>query len=373
MKLSDTTSSPSAVRAFTIVELLASLAVLSVLMVVLAQVLSVTQRTWGRAKARTEEFRAARAAFDAIATRLSQATLNSYWGYKLDKDGNPVLYQRQSELHYVNGPVTTLLPSATPSAGHAIFFQAPLGESLDASGATVSAATPAGLENLLNSWGWYALYESDLPRRPDFLQAGPAHPEKKRFRLMEFRQTTEKLPLFQLTSDPNGGTMPIPWIEAQTGKENLYKWFRDTLAADSQPVAENILAILIQPVWPSSGGQTGASTDAAPDYIFDTRRHQWPDLTPLAYRSRHQLPPMLRLTLIALDERDWGGIDTAKADELAAELSELVNAKLFKLAADYEKDLQRLEAELVKRRLSFHIFSTAVQIPAAKLMSGIEN
>lgn len=371
MNFHDTTSRSSASRAFTLVELLASMAVLSVLMVILAQVLSDTQRSWGRAKARTEEFREARSAFDGIAARLTQATLNSYWGYKLDGNGNPVLYQRQSELHYVNGPVMTLLPAGTPAAGHAVFFQAPLGQCLDETGAV--ASTPAGLENLLNGWGWYALYESDLPRRPDFLVSGSAHPEKKRFRLMEFRQTTEKLSLFQLTPDPKGGTMPIPWIEAQTGKDNLYKWFRDTLAADSQPVAENILAILIQPVWPSPAGQTGASTDAAPGYIFDTRRHQWPDGTALAYRSRHQLPPMLRLTLIALDERDWGGLDSEQADELAEALRELVNARLFKLAADYEKDLQQLEAELGRRRLSFRIFSTAVQIPAAKLMSGIES
>ncbi|MEZ0273603.1 MAG: prepilin-type cleavage/methylation domain-containing protein, partial [Roseimicrobium sp.] len=141
----------------------------------------------------------------------------------------------------------------------------------------------------------------------------------------------------------------------------------------SQPVAENILAVLIQPVWPAVSGDTGASTDAAPNYLYDTRRYQWPEASAEATRARHQLPPVLRLTLIALDEREWGALDTATADALAQELIELVNATLFQKSADYEQNIQRLEAEMGQRKLGFRIFSTAVQIPAAKLTSSRED
>ena len=363
---------PVAARGFTLVELLVSMAVLSVLMIFLAQVLSDTQRTWGQARARVGEFREARATFDAIARRLSQATLNSYWGYRLDSSGNPDLYQRQTELHYVSGPAAALLPNAPHTAGHAVFFQAPLGETLDASTAAASSS-PAGLENLLNAWGWYTQYESDLPRRPDFLEPDPAHPEKKRFRLMEFRQPTEKLTLYRMVIDPKGGRMPVPWIEAQTSRDGLYRWFRDTIADESQPVAENILAVLIQPVWPTSTGDTGASTDVAPNYLYDTRRYQWPETSAEAFRSRHQLPPVVRLTLVALDEREWNGLDPARADMLAEELIELVNTTLFQKSTDYEQDLQRLEAELGRRKLGFRVFSTAIQMPTAKLTSSLED
>ncbi|WP_113961267.1 Verru_Chthon cassette protein C [Roseimicrobium gellanilyticum] len=356
-------------RGFTLVELLVSMTVLSVLMIFLAQVLSDTQRTWGQARARVGEFRESRAAFEAIARRLSQVTLNSYWGYKLDSNGTPTLYHRQSELHYVSGPAAALLPDAQHTAGHAVFFQAPLGETLD----TSATASSSSLENLLNGWGWYAQYESDLPRRPDFLGPDVAHPEKKRFRLMEFRQPTEKLALYGVVPDPKGGSMPVPWVEAQTGRDALYQWFRDSLEVDSQPVAENVLAVLIQPVWPATTGKTGASIDAAANYLYDTRRYQWPETSTEAIHSRHQLPPVLRLTLIALDEREWSAFDTAKADALALELTGLVNNTLFQKSADYEQDLQRLEAELGQRKLSFRVFSTAVQIPAAKLTSSLED
>jgi uncharacterized protein (TIGR02599 family) len=359
-------------RGFTLVELLVSMAVLSVLMIFLAQVLSDTQRTWGQAKARVGEFRESRAAFEAIARRLSQATLNSYWGYRLDSNGNPDLYQRQSELHYVSGPAAALLPQVQLASGHAVFFQAPLGQTLDAS-TSASSSSPAGLENLLNAWGWYVQYESDLPRRPDFLQPDVAHPEKKRFRLMEFRQPTEKLVLYRTITDPKGGSMPIPWIEAQTSRDDLYEWFRNTLEENSQPVAENVLAVLIQPVWPVTNSTTGANTDAAPDYLYDTRRYQWPENSSQSFRSRHQLPPVLRLTLVALDERSWGALDPVKADELAGDLVELVNRTLFKKSSDYEKDLQQLELALGQHRIGFRVFSTAIQIPAAKLTSSLEN
>ncbi|HSI64809.1 MAG TPA: prepilin-type cleavage/methylation domain-containing protein, partial [Candidatus Saccharimonadia bacterium] len=84
-------------------------------------------------------------------------------------------------------------------------------------------------------------------------------------------------------------------------------------------------------------------------------------------------PPVLRLTLIALDEREWGALDTATADALAQELIELVNTTLFQKSADYEQNIQRLEAEMGQRKLGFRIFSTAVQIPAAKLTSSRED
>ncbi|WP_256200248.1 hypothetical protein [Verrucomicrobium spinosum] len=228
---------------------------------------------------------------------------------------------------------------------------------------------------MLNAWGWYVTYESDMERRPAFLDDKEPHPERKRFRLMEFRQPTEKLPLYQLVTPASGGaaTPKVPWIEAQTSQAGLYDWFRVYLAADSQPVAENILAIFVQPVWPLPGQDTGADTTAAPNYLYDTRRYQWPESSGLAERSRHQLPPMVRLTLVALDERDWARLDSTGTDALAVQLRSLANTKVFTTSSQYEADVKRLETELVSLKLGFRVFSTAVQIPAAKLMSTREN
>jgi uncharacterized protein (TIGR02599 family) len=366
--------------AFTLVEMLVSVAVVAILMLVLTQVLTGTQRTWSQAKARTEEFREARAAFEAIASRLSQATLNSYWGFKLDANGDPKVYQRQSELHFVSGPSAQLIGSQAPASGHAVFFQAPLGENLQSAPPTPS---PEGLDSLLNGWGWYVTYGSDLTRRPAFLADSPVNPERKRFRLMEFRQATEKLSLFKsvtppppspTSSNPNPPPpMPVPWIEDQKSKDDLYKWFKTELIADSEPLAENILAIFIQPLWPSTATNAVLDTSVAPSYHYDTRRHQWPDNTTLAEKCRHQLPPMIRLTLVALNEGDWANMDPEEADALAGQLRGFTNTTFFTTASKYEEDLMKLEQELTKLRLSSRIFSTTVQIPAAKLQSSTDD
>lgn len=356
--------------AFTLVELLVSVAVIAVLMLVLAEVLTGTQRAWGQAKARTEEFREARAVFEAIAARLSQATLNSYWGYKLDANGNPVLYLRQSELHYVSGPSSTLLGSQHPGSGHAVFFQAPLGETLQPGATGTAGPAPEGLDNLLNGWGWYVAYGSDVPTRPGFLAPSPVNPERKRFRLMEFRQPTERLSLFKATG--LSGAMPVPWIEAQKTKEELYQWFRANLVEDSQPLGENILALIVQPLWPSAVDPSGVDISAAPAYIYDTRRHQWPDATTLAEKCRHQLPPMVRLTLVALHEGDWANLDNVAADALADQLRTLTSTKYFTAASKHEEDLRKLETDLTDLKLHHRLFTTTVQIPAAKFETARE-
>ncbi|TLD70449.1 Verru_Chthon cassette protein C [Phragmitibacter flavus] len=364
--------SRKSIAAFTLVELLVSMAVASLLLISLARILADTQVAWTDTKERTDSFREARAAFDAIAARLSQATLNSYWGYKFDDDGNPEHYERQSELHFVSGPVTTLLNESVLAAGHALFFQAPVGESIDTGRTTPAALSPVELSGTMNGWGWYACFDSDLPRRPGFL-AAPAVPERKRFRLMEFRQPTEKLSLYRMVTPGNADATPIPWIEDQASQMGLYDWFRAALAEDSQPLAENILALVIQPLWPAAKGTTDKDTDVAPNYIYDSRRHQWPDTSELAARSRHQIPPMIRLTLVALDERDWDAMEATQVAAQAMELQAFMNTGLFVDAELYEDDIRELEQELAGRKLGYRIFTTAVQLPAAKLMTSIEN
>ena len=358
--------------AFTLVELLISMAVASLLLISLARILADTQVAWTDTKERTDSFREARAAFDAVAARLSQATLNSYWGYKFDEQGNPKHYERQSELHFVSGPVSTLLNNNILATGHAMFFQAPVGESIDSGRPVPSPLSPVELSGTLNGWGWYACFGSDLSRRPQFLES-PAVPERKRFRLMEFRQPTEKLSLYRMVTPGNSDSTPLPWIEDQSSQMGLYEWFRAALAVDSQPLAENILALVIQPLWPAAKGTDEKDIGVAPNYVYDSRRHQWPDASNLAARSRHQLPPMMRLTLIALDERDWDAMETAQVESNAMQLRALVNNGLFADAELYENDIRKLEDELAGRKLGYRIFTTAVQLPAAKLMTSIEN
>src|SRR5690349_5884687 len=125
---------------FTLVELLLAMAVAALIAVFLASMVNQTSSLWSNTKARVEQFRDARLAFEAITRRLSQATLNTYWDYYYPPGSNssslssstavaPIGYGRQSELRFVCGSGTGLTASTGANASlrpaHAIFFQAP--------------------------------------------------------------------------------------------------------------------------------------------------------------------------------------------------------------------------------------------------------
>ena len=160
-------------RAFTLVELLVSMVVLSLMLVLLAQLTGSTQKVWTSTVGKVEQFRDARQAFESMTRRLSQATLNTYWDYQLS-NGVPAFYVRQSELRFISGNTTLL--QINPDVGHgpsrpthAIFFQAPQGFVTD-------TADYHGLDNLLNTWGYCIEFSDDSAIRPSFLTSLPNPP-----------------------------------------------------------------------------------------------------------------------------------------------------------------------------------------------------
>lgn len=375
-------------RAFTLLELLVSTAVLALLLVAMTQILSSSQSAWTRTRSMTEQHREARAAFEFIARRISQATLNAYWAY--DDPTTPTKYQRASELHFVCGPSSLLLSTAAaggnPPCGQAVFFLAPLGPSPSSTPAT--AASQENLDDVLNACGYFVEYGSDLAERPSFLAEDIAsYPERKRFRLMEYRLPAENLDIFRLVDDPvpalssAPAKMKMPWIESPgrptptlSDRETLYGWFRAGVQTSTsgsprhvQPVAENILAIFLQPDSPT-GSSTRDTTFDATDGIYDSRRHQWEN-SALANSTRHQLPPVLRLSLVALDEVSWSLLSTDVANDKAAKLLQTINGALFKRTADIDGDLVKLGRQLDEDKIKYRIFSTAIQIPAARMLS----
>lgn len=346
--------SASTVRAFTLVEMLVSMSVTAVLLTVLVQMLGATQQTWLLTKSQAESYREARSAFESMARQLSQATLNNYWDY--NDPNNPTFYQRQSELHFVSGPASDLLGPAVPAAsGHAIFFQAPTG--ID----SLAAGSPGtGLDQTMNALGYYTTYSTDLPQRPGFMkEASPLHPEKKRFRLMEFRLPTEELGLYKLPTGAIAGQPPA--LASATSDSSLYSWFRSPVTTRSQPLAENILAVIMQPV-------TADGTQLT-NYHYDTRDFQLHPggVTSLQAAMRHQLPSSVRLTVVALDETSWSQMEPSEADEVATTLTQRIQGTLFKNPAKYDEDLQSLTAHLTNDlQLQHRIFATTVAIRSAK-------
>lgn len=345
-------SAAKGASAFTLVELLVSMTITSLLLVLLVQMVGMTQKTWRATRSQSESYRAARAAFESLSRQLSQATLNNYWDY--NDPNNPTFYQRQSELHYVSGPASDLLGAHPyPAAGHAVFFQAPLGvDHLDVTD------KGAALDQALNAWGYFVEYNSDLPQRPAFMNVSSAvNPEKKRFRLMEFRLPTEEFNLFQMPAGATAGTRPL--LHTASTPASLYSWFRTPLPTHAEPIADNILALIIQPVTPAAASPAGS-------YLYDTRGFQLTgSLSPQLAASRHQLPPTVRLTLIALDEESWTQLDPT--DAALQMLLQKLNGSLFASPAKFDEDLAELTRHLTQDlKLQHRVFTSTIPIRTAK-------
>jgi uncharacterized protein (TIGR02599 family) len=333
------------------VEVLLSMAVLAVLVVVLASILNQTTTAWRSARGKIEEFRQARDGFESMSRKISQSTLNTYWDY-LDASNAtrttnnsstfvPARYARQSELRFISGPA--LAGTATgvpPRPTHSIFFVAPLGE--------VENTAYSGLQNLLNTWGYYVEYADDSKLRPNFVTI----PTKSRFRLMELMQPSEAMTLYKYTSGSS----------TYAGKE----WFTDALdpssavppSQASPPVhvlAENVIALVLLPKLTPQEDSTG--TLLSPAYSYDSTVKR----ATAAINSKNQLPPVVQITMVAIDETSANRLTAADNTALQTKLG-----TLFTDATRYAADLATLEQYLVDKRINYRIFTTNVSIKGAK-------
>jgi len=328
-------ASPSAAikkkrAAFSLIELLISLAVLSVLVVLAASLIGTIQDVWKRSSARTEQFRSARQALETISARLSQATLNPYWVVQTNASGVPVRYERQSDLRFLTAQAPTLTALAQP--GGALFFQAPTG---------YSSNSTSRLDAALNTWGYFVEYGSDAGFRPAFL-ATAGLPARNRFRLMEFLDPSDELQVFKNTSGNS----------TYTGRD----WFSTPLATagNRRVLAENIVALVVLPRLSSMEDPTGIAL--APGFTYDSIIVKTdPKLNP-----RHQLPPIVDIAVVAIDEQSARRItwSTAPPDFGAS--------ALFQNPSNMEADLEELRANIADKGLSARVFRTSVPISAAR-------
>jgi uncharacterized protein (TIGR02599 family) len=331
--------------AFTLVEVLVSSAIVVVMVGFLLTVTDQTARIWTSTAAKVEQFREARSGFERVTTRLAQATLNTYWDY--DSATAPTRYERRSELRFVADSATSLLGTSgtTTRITHAVFFNAPMG----------FTATDAdrGLANALNALGYFVEFGDDTAQRPAFITTDMLGP-RWRFRLMEFAQPTEKFSLYQFTNG-NPGAKTTAWFTADVNST--------AAAGMKRVVAENVIAFIITPrlakaeELPLQSNPT--HSPLAPAYSYDsTNTNANPLLNP-----RNQLPPVVQLTMVAIDDRSAEklGLDSTKSD-----VFEIVKSKLFTNTANFTDDLATLEATLAQKKVRYRIFTTNVHIRAAK-------
>jgi uncharacterized protein (TIGR02599 family) len=366
-------------RGFTLVEVMVSASVMLVLLLVLLAMVNQTSAMWRFTASKAEQFRSARDGFEAMTRRLSQATLNTYWDYERDAGGSPRKYVRQSELRFIIGSGEELIGNARASGAetprhvtHATFFQAPLGyvdridKAYPGTDSTGSRNPYAGLESLVNTWGYFVEFNSDRSSRPPFINAmSPPPADRFRYRLMEFMEPSDRLTIYNYTSGlRNGVAKNLSYSSANpasglTGRE----WFTDSLAlAEDAPVrvlAENIVALIILPKLSPQDDPTG--TKLAKSYRYDsTATSTDPRIDP-----KNQLPPVVQVTMVALDEISANRIATGASMPDFGQ-GDLFSTKAAGSAANLLPDLETLQKTLAAQRLSFRVFTTNVSIHGAK-------
>jgi uncharacterized protein (TIGR02599 family) len=322
------------------------MAVLTMIVLVLVSMTNTVSGIFSSSMGRIQQFRSARNAFETMTRRLSQATLNTYWDY--DNPSAPTKYLRQSELRFISGPGLLGAGAATKDMTHTVFFQANLG-------VIRTAGDLARLKLLLNTCGYYLDFGTDKGYRPPFLDGIPSVKESYRFRLIEMVEPAETLTLYQYTSGKDGSGKIKNLTYA--GKD----WFTTPLAnkALSRVLAENIIALVIQPKLSPQDDPTG--NKLSPLYSYDSTAVN-ADST---INPKHQLPPIIQVTMVALDERSAARIDKGSTMPGLAELG-YDPAALFKDATQYQADMAKIEAGLNSKKLRYRIFTSDISIPAAK-------
>lgn len=358
-------------RGFTLIEMLVATFVLVIILGMTLQITNYANNLFLSTRKRVDAFQEARAGFEVMTRKISQAMLNTYWDYANGTVGSgtgaprpqpdfsttgkasayttasgtwqPTQYLRNSQLHFVCGPTETT--SATLSGttvntivgltangststnpvsrmvGNAIFFQAPVGYS--------DSTSNAVMPNLLNTCGYFLQFSSDNPDRPTFLQnsAEPGYtggsvalPLKFRFRLKELALPSQYMYAYQYISGQTNIVYPNWWYSQPLAK----KTSNTNIALPFSPVytlAQNVIALVIEPMRSSNYTPPNPNvTEIAPYYFYDSRSWDAPLrlTTPLSVATRNQLPPQVMVTMVAIDEASAARLQSQYGDALGS-------------------------------------------------------
>lgn len=343
----------SAGGAFSLIELMVAMGILSILLLMLTVLLDQVQKGWRFSESRVSQFREARVAFDLMAKNIGQASLNTYWDMIVDEEGTVERYAPTSELHFITlNRIETAVTSAKTQQpqGHAVFFQAPLGFS----------PKYRNLNNLFNGRGYFVAWGSDEKFKPSFVKSQSRY----RYRLMEFRPPAESNQVFEDGQDERDAGVP----------EEFTEWYKQALNVGTgsfedhlNPLAENIVAIIISPrdtIEDSVDSRRQNYSTIAPKYEYnsnDPQRVEDPNNLFSSYVQ--QVPPLIRLTMVAIDE------GSAVRMENGSSIPDFVSEALgnrFRETANFETDIKDLSEVFDRRNVSYKVFSTMVLLRSAK-------
>lgn len=312
-----------------------------------------TSDIWTRSLTTITSFQEARVAFEDITRTLSKATLNTYWAF-VNSDGtkedysNPTRYDTYSNLQFVIRPTSEFLGDPARYPGQSLFFQAPLGRVNDANSYLLN-------KSLLNTIGYFVEFGDDTDV-PPFVRAE----NRSRYRLMRLLEPSEKLEIYKSTSPATAPGQPA----TSENNPNNSAWYENAISGGNRPVhplAENIIALVLIPQLPARDDPTGLAL-AGSRYDFNSARPLIYNLNGRAQRVLHQLPPIVQVTMVAVDEKSMGRLITSDTPpDLGISLG-----SLFQDPANYEADLENLCTALAEKNISYRVFTSKVPIQGAK-------
>jgi uncharacterized protein (TIGR02599 family) len=368
---------------FTLVEMLVAMAVLAILMLLAFQMISQTSGIWISSNSKMSQSREARVAFNSIVLRLSQATVDQYYGYEYQNVGTasavtniptyPII--RRSELGFISGVATNILSGTSTAVltsancpAHAVFFVAPLG-------IVKTTATYGHLPSLLNVCGYYIQWSNkdlDCPYVGSTTFAGPlpatAASANYRFRLMQFVQPSEYMSVYSQTipfsaSNTNGNYavgFPSPLVTPPAWQITALN-NSPTTGGISQ-LAKNVIGLFLLPAMSSTDGSGGI----APGFLYNSQTVGSPGP---ATTSVNRVPPVMRVVMYTIDEKS---AQTLSASYGSTMPTTAVYGSLFtapsqmypNLMSGTAGDVSAFEKNLKNLKLRFRRFDAAIQMPA---------
>jgi len=359
-------SSPFAALSFTLVEMLVAITVLSVLLVLAAQVITRTSSVWMYSNYKMTQGRDARVAFSSLVARLGEATVDQYYGYTNYVSGTAALpgnYLRRSELRFASGLATNLIPTTTVVNGvgmtnlvtDATFFVAPLG-------IVTNTTLYAHLPSLLNVCGYYVQWSNIDSERPS-----PPLPTGNgiyRFRLMQFVQPSESMSVYSQTIPFSGanvnGNYPL-----YTNLVTSPSWQITALQNSYQgihPLANNVVALLLLP----ATNVVDSSGVLATNFLYNTEKANTGATG--ATTSLNRTPPVMRVVMYTIDEKSALRLtQSATVPPLYVYSGSGLFVNSSKLYTNSTTgdigDLARFEATLTANKLTYRRFDAAVELP----------
>lgn len=304
---------------FTIVELLVATVILAFILVVILSSVSNVSSIWRRSTDKVKSFQDARLAFDTVTRALSQATLNTYLDY--DDANSPRRYLRKSDLKFLTEEAGS---GGTPGAvgtGQVVFFQAPIGYS--------ARSDYKAVDSLLNTCGFYIEYSENKSIPSHVKTAG----NTDRYRLMQLLVPTEQNDVFVASGNS--------WFSAYTNQ--------------ARPIADNVIALIIRPQDPATIEQAG--TPPNDSYSYDTTKSALSNPQPI---SANQLPPVVQVTMVAIDETS-----AVRIGDISAKIGPILSGR-FSDPAQYESDLNAVTSALGSQGINYRVFTSAVPIRESK-------